>query len=65
MSNPKEKIQAAVDRLSRSVCFRKGERPDTGSLRDVFMTGARLIDCDEEPPAVMTVEELKFLASRC
>ncbi len=56
MNNPMEDIQAAVDRLYRSVCFRKGERPDTGALRDLFMAGGRLINCDEDPPEVMTVE---------
>jgi len=32
-SNPMEKIQAAVDGLYRSVCFRRKERPATGGLQ--------------------------------
>ena len=58
MNNPLEKIEEAVDRLYGSVCFRSGERPDIGALRDVFIAGGRLINCDEDPPVVMTVEEL-------
>ena len=57
MNDPLEKIKETVDRLYRSVCFRSGERPDTGALRDVFIAGGRLINCDEDPPVVMTVEE--------
>jgi hypothetical protein len=65
MNNTLEKIQGAVDRLYGSVCFRSGERSDTGALCDVFIAGGRLINCDEDPPVVMTVKELKFLAPRC
>jgi hypothetical protein len=57
MTDPMRRIQDAVDRLYRSVCFRKGERPDTGALRELFMAGGRLVNCDEDPPEVMTVEE--------
>ena len=32
MNNTLEKIQGAVDRLYGSVCFRSGERSDTGAL---------------------------------
>jgi|PlaIllAssembly_1097288.scaffolds.fasta_scaffold75486_2 hypothetical protein len=57
MTDAMKQIQDTVDRLYRGVCFRKGERPDTRALQDVFMTGAHLLDCDEEPFSVMTVEE--------
>ena len=56
MYDPLKRIAETVDRLYRSVCFRKGERPDTQGLHEIFLAGGRLINCDEEPPAVMTLE---------
>lgn len=57
MKDSETKIQETVDRLYGSICFRKGERPDVMALRELFMTGARLINRDEDPPVVLSVEE--------
>lgn len=57
MNDASNRIQAIVERLCRSACFRKGEHPDTETLRDLFAARGRPINGGEVPPAMMTGEE--------
>ena len=52
-----QEIQATINQLYDSICFRAGEKPDLGRLKRLFIPDGKLINNNPDEPMVMTVDQ--------
>ena len=51
-----EAINALTKDLMNAISFQKGEKPNISSIKNLFVAGGLLINCNEEEPQVLVVD---------